>query len=152
MPCTLAPSCEGLWMDEGKARRILNLGARWRWVVSFTVRPFTAREGINEQGRPKCDRYKREVLYHEVQWIVQVTVDRPLPHRLYREDHRSCMLTTQCLGHILSLKSKSISWRPLWSHIRVGNSEARDAGSGDELQTCVSTEYNWPNLTLNDRR
>jgi hypothetical protein len=28
------------WENEGIAPRILDLGTRWRWVVSFTPRPF----------------------------------------------------------------------------------------------------------------
>jgi len=28
------------WVSGGAAPRIFHLGARWRWVVSFTLRPF----------------------------------------------------------------------------------------------------------------
>jgi len=31
-----APRHEGVWEGEGIAARILKVGARWRWVVSFT--------------------------------------------------------------------------------------------------------------------
>jgi hypothetical protein len=32
------------WGSEGIAPRILDLGTRWRWVVSFTPRPFYLQE------------------------------------------------------------------------------------------------------------
>jgi hypothetical protein len=35
---------EMYWGSEGIAPRILDLGTRWRLVVSFTPWPFTARE------------------------------------------------------------------------------------------------------------
>jgi hypothetical protein len=34
-----APRHEGVLESEGIAPRILDLGSRWRWVVSFTPRP-----------------------------------------------------------------------------------------------------------------
>jgi hypothetical protein len=34
-----APRYEDVWVSRGIAPRILNLGTRWRWVVSFKPRP-----------------------------------------------------------------------------------------------------------------
>jgi hypothetical protein len=33
-----APRREDVWESKAIASRILNLGNRWRWVVSFTIR------------------------------------------------------------------------------------------------------------------
>jgi hypothetical protein len=35
---------EAYWESESIAPRILDLGSRWRWVVSFTPRPFYPQE------------------------------------------------------------------------------------------------------------
>jgi len=35
-----APCHEDVWGSVSRAPRILNLGTRWRWVVSFTHRAF----------------------------------------------------------------------------------------------------------------
>jgi hypothetical protein len=38
------------WRSGGIAPRILNLGARWRWVVSFTLRPRERTPGTHWTG------------------------------------------------------------------------------------------------------
>jgi hypothetical protein len=45
---------KGCWVSGGIAPRIVDLGTRWRWVVSFTTRP------LNPQGKnPWCPLYRR---------------------------------------------------------------------------------------------
>jgi hypothetical protein len=38
-PCAEAPRYADVWWNGGKAPSILNLGTRWKWVVSFALRP-----------------------------------------------------------------------------------------------------------------
>jgi len=40
----VSPRHEDVWRSGGIATRILNLDTRWRWVESFTPRPFWHRE------------------------------------------------------------------------------------------------------------
>jgi hypothetical protein len=41
-----APRHEGVLKGGGIALRILDLGTRWRWVVSFTPQPLYTKEGV----------------------------------------------------------------------------------------------------------
>jgi hypothetical protein len=61
------PHHEDVWGSEGIAPRILNLGIRWRWMVSSTLRPLYHRKNpqypLVEAGwdpEPAWTRWRRE--------------------------------------------------------------------------------------------
>jgi len=108
----------GLWVNRGMAPCVLNLGTRWKWVVSFTPRPLYPCGKISRypsdrrlsvsQSRSGLDGKQRvsKLYEHQSQSERISNVCTPLWSTIFH----SCFEWRDCISKIIFCKTRITLW------------------------------------------